>query len=134
MNNSIYDPYSQFERIQFNNGFELYFLNIDRPWVQGTFLVRAGAKDDSVGKSGLAHFVEHLVVENHDFMTFEELINFFENVGGNLSAFSYVDKTTYNFFIPNVPSIFLKIFGISLKKSVASSTDIFKTSLMFFPL
>lgn len=102
----VYDPYSQFERIELENGFQIYYLKVGRPWIKASILLSIGSKDDPSGKSGLAHFVEHLVFNNHDSMENEKIFDFFEENGGHVEAHTSIHKTQFDFSVPSNPSIF----------------------------
>jgi len=102
----FYDPYSQFKKIEFENGFNIYYLDIGRPWIKGTFMLNAGNKDSPVGKSGLAHFVEHLVFENHDVLDYTEVNDFFEELGGYIGATTYISQTNFSFCVSDDEIVF----------------------------
>jgi zinc protease len=56
---------------------------------------RAGSADETPGKSGLAHFFEHLMFKgttNYPEDTYSRLIS---RVGGELNAFTSYDYTAY---------------------------------------
>lgn len=108
----VYDPYGQFERIEMSNGFNIYYLNVDRPWIKGTFMLNVGNVDCPVGKSGLAHFVEHLVFENHNSMSYQEVSDFFEGYGGFINGSTSASQTQFVFNVPIDTLVFRKTIEI----------------------
>lgn len=97
----INDPYQNFQLITLSNGFRIYYLESDKPWIKGSFVVNLGAKDDPIGKSGLVHFIEHLTHENHDELDFQDVLDFFQNEGGYIQAFTSLIETKFSFQIRN---------------------------------
>jgi len=114
----MYDPYAEFTKYTLLNGLDVYFAHWDRPWVGVEIVVHSGAREDSIGKSGLAHFVEHTVNENVPGFKHDDVREFFDTVGGRVGFGStgYL-ATAYGFAIPAKVDIFrkaLSIFGSML--------------------
>lgn len=97
----INDPYQNFKLITLSNGFKIYYLESNKPWIKGSFIVNVGAKDDPIGKSGLVHFIEHLTHENHNELSFQEILDFFEDEGGYIQASTSLLYTKFSFQIRN---------------------------------
>jgi predicted Zn-dependent peptidase len=97
----MWDPYAELQHVQLPNGLTVYLGTWDRPWIGMKVVVHAGAKDDPLGKDGVAHFVEHLVSDNIDGWTKEQADNFFDDIGGEarFGSTGYV-ATEYSFLVP----------------------------------
>ena len=78
------------------NGLEIVVIPDHRaPVVTHMVWYRNGSADDPAGKSGIAHFLEHLMfkgTQNHPAGEFSELI---ADVGGQENAFTSNDYTAY---------------------------------------
>jgi predicted Zn-dependent peptidase len=121
----MYDPYADFTKHTLENGLEVHSLYWDRPWIKLEAVVHAGGREDFVGKSGLAHFVEHLVSENVLGHSKDSIIRFFESFGGGvtLGATGYC-YTQYGFKIPADPDALsgaLQILGAMLTGATLSN-------------
>jgi zinc protease len=84
------------ESFSLRNGMEVVLVHNDRvPAVSHTLWIRAGAADDPMGKSGIAHYLEHLMFKGTKRWSegqFEKQIN---ERGGALNAFTGADFTGY---------------------------------------
>src|SRR6187551_2461565 len=70
------------------------------PVVTQMIWYKVGAADETPGKSGLAHFLEHLMfkgTEKHPAGEFSQLI---ARIGGNENAFTSTDYTAYYQRVP----------------------------------
>jgi predicted Zn-dependent peptidase len=68
------------------------------PYVRSVSLgvwIRAGARTDSTGKEGMAHFIEHMVFKGTERRTVFEIADSLESLGGSLNAFTSRDMTCY---------------------------------------
>src|SRR5437764_14396676 len=78
------------------NGLELVVVPDHRtPVVTHMIWYRVGSADETPGKSGLAHFLEHLMFKGtarHPAGEFSETVR---RIGGNENAFTSVDYTGY---------------------------------------
>lgn len=84
---------SQFE---LDNGMEVYVLEDHRaPVVVHTVWYKVGAADEPMGKSGIAHFLEHLMFKGTDKMAAGELSETVTRNGGSDNAFTSWDYTAY---------------------------------------
>ena len=93
---TVQSPATQVAHFTLNNGLEVVVIPDHRaPVVTHMVWYRNGAADDPVGKSGIAHFLEHLMfkgTEAHPKGAFSEYI---AGVGGVENAFTGPDFTAY---------------------------------------
>ncbi|MCP4381101.1 MAG: insulinase family protein [Hyphomicrobiales bacterium] len=84
------------ETFTLDNGLQVVVIPDHRaPIVTHMVWYKAGAADDPPGKSGIAHFLEHLMFKgtrDHPEGEFSDVIN---SVGGNENAFTTNDTTAY---------------------------------------
>ena len=81
---------------QLENGLEVVVIEDHRaPVVTHMVWYRAGAADEVPGKSGIAHFLEHLMFKGTDDVGPGELSSIIEAQGGNDNAFTSWDYTAY---------------------------------------
>lgn len=79
-----------------NNGLEVIVIPDHRaPVVTHMIWYRNGAADDPVGKSGIAHFLEHLMFKGTKAHPKGEFSEFIAEVGGQENAFTGSDFTAY---------------------------------------
>lgn len=97
----MWDPYAALRYVQLPNGLSVYLGTWNRPWVKMKIVVHAGGKDDPEGKDGVAHFLEHLLIENVDGLTREQASKYFDEIGGSImfGSTSY-NATNYKCSIP----------------------------------
>jgi|GEM_PF-559907 len=77
-------------------------------YIQLTFM--AGPRFDPVGKEGLAHFMEHMLVSGtKSFPTKDMLSGFIEDLGGSINAFVSSDKLDINISLGDVNDLELGI-------------------------
>jgi len=102
----MWDPYAGFESAVLPNGLTVYAAHWpDRPWESLDFLVYSGAFQDPVGLEGTAHFVEHLVSDNHP-LGHKVLDQMFQVWGGHaMFGSTSHGYTTYGCFIPIIDEI-----------------------------
>ena len=85
----------------FDNGLRLIVIPDNRaPVVTHSIWYPAGSADDPTGKSGLAHFLEHLMFKgtrNHEAGEFSDAIS---AIGGEENAFTTTDYTAYYQKVP----------------------------------
>ena len=99
----FHDVYDGFQQLTLPNGLSLYCK--EQPevnWFYCGAIIHAGAREDSPGREGLAHLVEHLVGENVHDLTFPKLKKRFQKLGGH-GWFGTTDylSTRYKFHLPN---------------------------------
>lgn len=80
----------------FENGLEVVVIPDRRaPVVTHMVWYKVGAADDPVGKSGLAHFLEHLMFKGTSTAPAGEFSTKIAEIGGRENAFTSVDYTAY---------------------------------------
>jgi zinc protease len=81
---------------ELDNGMEVVVLEDHRaPLVVHMVWYRAGAADEPPGRSGIAHYLEHLLFKGTDDMAAGEFSDFVARVGGSDNAFTSYDYTGY---------------------------------------
>lgn len=89
------------EHFTLRNGMKVLVMPNDRlPAVTHILFVKAGGADDPYGKTGLAHFLEHLMfigTKNYPEGTYDRAIS---RVGGNQNAYTTLDYTAYYATVP----------------------------------
>ncbi|AJE45163.1 M16 family metallopeptidase [Celeribacter indicus] len=79
-----------------DNGMEVVVLEDHRaPVVAHTVWYKVGAADEPLGKSGIAHFLEHLMFKGTDDLTAGQLSRTVTRNGGSDNAFTSWDYTAY---------------------------------------
>lgn len=98
-----FDFYAHAKQITLPNG--LTVVAAHRPkaqWEELLFCVRSGAKDDPVGMEGLAHLMEHQIMNEGTFSS-QEFSDFFDDFGGDIETGATSMFTTYwRFMLPMV--------------------------------
>lgn len=88
----VFDP----ESFTLENGLQVVVVNNDRaPIVQHMIWYRVGAADDPPGKSGVAHFLEHLMFKGTERLAPGEFSQIIARNGGQENAFTSSDYTGY---------------------------------------
>lgn len=78
------------------NGMEVYVVENNRvPVVTHMVWYKVGAADEDMGKSGIAHFLEHLLFKGSENLKPGEFSKIVRNLGGNDNAFTSQDYTAY---------------------------------------
>src|SRR5579884_1932330 len=114
------DLYADFHSEQLANGLSVYFKEWpSASWFYAGIVIHAGAREDPVGRSGLAHPVEHVIGENVSSLTFSELERVFKILGGYawFGTTCYY-STEYKFHLPNE------------EKSISKALDLFGQMLL----
>lgn len=84
------------EQFRLDNGLEVIVLPNHRvPAVNHMIWYRVGAADDPDGKSGLAHYLEHLMFKGSPKFGAGEYTRLIDENGGNHNAFTSRDTTSY---------------------------------------
>ncbi|GAA3856685.1 pitrilysin family protein [Celeribacter arenosi] len=87
---------SDISTYRLDNGMEVVVLEDHRaPVVVNTVWYRIGAADEPAGKSGIAHFLEHLMFKGTDDLAAGELSETVTRNGGSDNAFTSWDYTAY---------------------------------------
>jgi zinc protease len=71
------------------------------PIVAVTVLYHVGSKNEVPGRTGMAHFFEHLLFEGSDNIGRGEYAKYVENAGGGLNANTSQDRTFYYDLLPS---------------------------------
>jgi len=92
----------QFEEYDLKNGLHV-ILHEDHstPIVAVTVLYHVGSKNENVGRTGMAHFFEHLLFEGSENIGRGEYAKYVENAGGGLNANTSMDRTFYYELLPS---------------------------------
>jgi len=79
-----------------DNGLTLLLLE-DRtfPIVSVQTVYRVGARDENIGRTGLAHFVEHMAFRGSENFPDTGLVSSVYAAGGEWHGYTYIDQTTY---------------------------------------
>lgn len=84
------------ERFTLRNGMEVLVIPYGEvPAITHMVWYKIGAKDEQPGKSGLAHFLEHLMFKGTDSLKAGEFSETVARLGGNENAMTSQDYTTY---------------------------------------
>src|SRR5580765_6532804 len=70
------------------------------PIVNVSIVYHVGSARESIGKSGFAHFFEHMMFEGSDHVKDKEHFKIVSEAGGNMNGFTERDKTTYFETVP----------------------------------
>ena len=86
---------------QLDNGLTLILLE-DRnfPVVSTQMLYRVGARDESYGQTGIAHFLEHMAFRDSKNFPETGLVSSIYAVGGEWHGYTWTDQTTYFATVP----------------------------------
>lgn len=84
-----------------DNGLTLILLE-DRnfPVASVQMLYRVGARDETAGKTGLAHFLEHMAFRASENFPGTELVSSIYARGGEWHGYTWIDQTTYFATVP----------------------------------
>jgi len=91
----------KFEEYKLKNGLTV-LLHVDRsaPTAMTYLLYKVGSKDEVPGRTGFAHFFEHLMFEGTDNIKRGTIDKLITSAGGVLNASTSFDKTDYFFKVP----------------------------------
>lgn len=91
----------QYEEYTLDNGLTV-ILHVDRsaPTAMTYVLYRVGSKDEVTGRTGFAHFFEHLMFEGTKHIERGQIDKLITAAGGVLNASTSFDQTDYFFKIP----------------------------------
>lgn len=95
-------PSIQFEKYTLPNGLKV-ILHQDNaaPVVAVTTLYHVGSKNEDTGRTGFAHFFEHLLFEGSKYIKRGEFDKYITNAGGDLNANTSQDRTFYYELLPS---------------------------------
>lgn len=84
------------------NGLQvIYHIDRTAPVVSTVVHYKVGAKDEVEGKTGYAHFFEHLMFEATDNIGRSDIPRYINEAGGWLNAHTSWDETVYKFKVPS---------------------------------
>jgi zinc protease len=88
-------------RLQLHNGMTVLLLE-DRnfPVVSVQMLYRVGARNETTGKTGLAHFLEHMAFRSTENFPDNAVVSRIYAVGGEWHGYTWIDQTTYFATVP----------------------------------
>jgi len=90
------------ERHQLDNGLSLILLAEHTfPSVSVQMLYRVGARDEALGQSGLAHFLEHMAFRASENFPDTEVVSRIYAAGGEWHGYTWIDQTTYYSTVPS---------------------------------
>ena len=93
---TLHAPVSNVVNFKLANGLDVVVIPDRRaPVVTHMVWYRNGAADDPLGKSGIAHFLEHLMFKGTETHPKGEFSEFISEVGGQENAFTGPDFTAY---------------------------------------
>lgn len=92
----------KFEEFDLKNGLHV-ILHEDHstPIVAVTVMYHVGSKNETAGRTGMAHFFEHLLFEGSENIGRSQYSKFVENAGGGLNANTSQDRTFYYELLPS---------------------------------
>ncbi len=89
------------EYYQLSNGLTVVLIHSEQVgMVSEYFCVNIGSADEVPGKTGIAHFLEHLMFKGTPRYPKGEYEKLISSYGGELNAFTYFDLTCYHALIP----------------------------------
>ena len=79
-----------------DNGLELIVLEEHSlPVVSVQMLYRTGARDEEYGRTGLAHYLEHMAFRATENFPATQVTTRISGVGGEWHGYTWIDQTTY---------------------------------------
>jgi predicted Zn-dependent peptidase len=134
-------PRIDFKEFELSNGLKVIMSRISEiPMVALNTTFKVGSKDEEEDKTGLAHFIEHLMFEGSKFLKSGEFDEILNRNGGESNAFTTWDSTSYYIVIPSnklETALWLdsnRFFNISLteKSFVKQKEVIFEEKLQVY--
>jgi zinc protease len=84
------------------NGLTVMMLeDHEQPLVSTQMLYKVGARDECVGTTGIAHFVEHMAYRATQNFPGTEVVSKIYAVGGEWHGYTWIDETTYFETVPS---------------------------------
>ncbi|MBL7127707.1 MAG: insulinase family protein [Ignavibacteria bacterium] len=125
-------PRIDFKEIELSNGLKVIMSRVSEiPMVALNTTFKVGSKDEEEDKTGLAHFIEHLMFEGSKFLKSGEFDEILNRNGGESNAYTTWDSTSYYIVIPSnklETALWLdsnRFFDISLtEKSFVKQKDV----------
>lgn len=101
----------QFHHTTLPNGLEIVAeLNEDVHSVGFGFYVRAGARDETPGVSGVSHFLEHMAFKGTDKFSAEDVNRIFDELGADYNAMTGEESTV--FYAATLPEYLAQTFEV----------------------
>ena len=95
-------PRIDFKEIELSNGLKVIMSRVSEiPMVALNTTFKVGSKDEEEDKTGLAHFIEHLMFEGSKFLKSGEFDEILNRNGGESNAYTTWDSTSYHIVIPS---------------------------------
>lgn len=109
-----------------DNGLTLLLLEERTfPIVSVQTVYRVGARDENIGRTGLAHFVEHMAFRGSQNFPDTGLVSSIYAAGGEWHGYTYIDQTTYFSTAPaDKLDLLLRIEADRMARLVISPDDI----------
>jgi len=82
--------------------------------------VKAGARNETVEKNGISHFIEHMLFKGTKKLTSKDIAMEIDSIGGELNAFTSCENTTF----------YVKVLDEYMEKALELLTDIFLNSTL----
>ncbi len=83
----------EYNLIRLENGIRVLLHYQNSPITHCCLIVNAGSRQESEGKFGLAHFIEHLLFKRTEKRSTNQILNRLEQVGGDLNAYTTKEYT-----------------------------------------
>ncbi len=83
----------EYQVFTLHNGIRILHKQVISNISHACIIVNAGSRDEDVEKSGLAHFIEHLLFKRTEKRSTTQIINCLESVGADLNAFTTKEYT-----------------------------------------
>ncbi|MFC2092974.1 M16 family metallopeptidase [Bacteroidota bacterium] len=131
-NINVVIPRIDFKEFELSNGLRVVMSRVPEiPMVALNTTFKVGSKDEEEDKTGLAHFIEHLMFEGSKFLKSGEFDEILNRNGGESNAYTTWDSTSYYIVIPSnklETALWLdsnRFFDISLtEKSFVKQKDV----------
>lgn len=114
------------EELRLPNGMRWLFLkNGEAPVFAGIVIIKAGGLEEKVGKTGIAHLLEHMAFKGTKNISPDEIWDAFTSNGGNnLNAYTSKDETAYHVEIPtNKMELWVYLTSEMIKDSTMRDFD-----------
>lgn len=95
------------------------------PVVSVQMLYRVGARDETAGYTGLAHFLEHMAFRDSEHFPDNGLVSSIYAIGGEWHGYTWIDQTTYFATVPKEHlDLLLRIEADRMSRLTISPDDI----------
>jgi len=75
------------------NGIRLLYKPSESSITHACIVINAGSRDEPESKDGLAHFIEHLLFKRTERRSTRQILNYLEDIGGDLNAYTTKEYT-----------------------------------------